>query len=109
MNVDIIPVDRHYAASTIDEDDDTSVFTEITRGSPKILSNPNMSDRNLFLCYPDDSNEMSLKCLKYFKNEYIIHVGELFITSGSNTGMFSLICTVQYLVLLLFPSYCMFL
>jgi hypothetical protein len=34
----------------------------------------------LFLCYPDDTEEMSTKCLRYFKGDFIIHVGELFST-----------------------------
>ena len=44
-------------------------------------------NRNLFLCYPDDTEEMSTKCLQYFKGEFIIHVGELFSTGAMLAGL----------------------
>ena len=41
------------------------------------------ANRTLFLCYPDDTEDMSTKCLRHFKGQFIIHVGELFST-GDN-------------------------
>ena len=41
--------------------------------------------RNLLLVYPDGSDNVSTQCLEYFKGQYIIHVGELFMT-GTKAG-----------------------
>jgi len=77
--VDIIPIDRE-----VEGGDD--MHTVISKGTPKLLAGNEMKGRNLFLCYPDDSNSMGLKCLQYFEGEYIIHVGELLVTSGGVCG-----------------------
>ena len=54
-------------------------------GGPNVLKDPKHVDRTLFLCYPDDSNGMAMKCLENYSGEYIIHVGEL-ITTGTKSG-----------------------
>ena len=77
---DVIAVDRESTASGVDS------YINVVKGTPKILQTDAMADRTLFLCYPDDSNSMALKCLKYYKNDYIIHVGELLYTNGSFCG-----------------------
>ena len=60
-------------------------WTEVKVGGPKVLAEKGMSKKTLFLCYPDDSNNMAVKCLDHFSGEYIIHVGEL-ITTGTLSG-----------------------
>ena len=79
------------------------MWTTVIRGGPKscrpevfmkycvtIGSNPCQggigANRTLFLCYPDDTEDMSTKCLRHFKGQFIIHVGELFST-GDNMGI----------------------
>ena len=41
--------------------------------------------RNLFLCYPDEMEVVSTECFERFTGQYIVHVGELFIT-GTKAG-----------------------
>lgn len=43
------------------------------------------ANRALFLCYPDDTEDMSTKCLRHFKGQFIIHVGEL-LSTGDEMG-----------------------
>ena len=57
-------------------------------GTPAVLSEPDMSNKTLFLCYPDEdvmeeedeltAESMGAACLEHFKGDYVIHVGELF-------------------------------
>eukprot|EP00597_Dinobryon_sp_UTEXLB2267_P012606 CAMPEP_0170108522 /NCGR_PEP_ID=MMETSP0020_2-20130122/6619_1 /TAXON_ID=98059 /ORGANISM="Dinobryon sp., Strain UTEXLB2267" /LENGTH=128 /DNA_ID=CAMNT_0010333255 /DNA_START=569 /DNA_END=955 /DNA_ORIENTATION=+ len=44
-----------------------------------------MPERALFLCYPDEMEEMSVQCLDHFEGDFIVHVGELPIT-GTISG-----------------------
>lgn len=60
-------------------------WTTVARGGPNVLSLPKNQGRNLFLSYPDEDQEMSTRCLKYFTGEYIVHVGEL-LTTGTIAG-----------------------
>jgi hypothetical protein len=53
-------------------------WTIIEQGGPEILLREEIvSNRNLFLCYPDEYNHMANQCLDFYEGEYIIHVGEL--------------------------------
>ena len=76
---DVIAVDRN-------SNRDGDAFTNVIFGTPKILQTEPMSHRTLLLCYPDDSNSMALKCLNYYKNDYVVHIGELLYTNGSFCG-----------------------
>ena len=61
---------------------------QVLQGSPHHLSKH--SDRTLLLCYPDELTSidektakpysMALECLEHYHGDYIIHVGELFVT-----------------------------
>ena len=76
MGVDIVCYDKKKSRQA---------FTDVQIGGPKVLSEPVAKDRTLFLCYPDDSTNLALKCLERYSGEYIIHVGEL-ITTGTLSG-----------------------
>ena len=65
----------------------------VLQGGPEVLEEH--SDRTLFLCYPDEDDtivtepeegpiSMGAACLKYYKGDYVIHVGELY---GSTLSM----------------------
>jgi hypothetical protein len=76
--VDIIAYDKFRPPKS-------SRWTKVLQGGPEVLSNAVNSDRNLFLCYPDESESMAVCCLELFKGEYIIHVGELMTVGGCGT------------------------
>jgi hypothetical protein len=82
----------------------------VQAGGPQVLSLPENAKHALFLCYPDESDEvvmpqsdagddeddqdgnsagvpisMGAACLGYFQGDYVIHVGELF--SEANLSM----------------------
>jgi hypothetical protein len=80
QDIDIIPVDREVVNASEEP------HTVVRKGTPKILASEEMKGRNLFLCYPDDSNSMAQKCLEHFQGEIIVHVGELLVTSGGVCG-----------------------
>lgn len=72
--VDILAIDKYVNPE--------EAWTEIIRAGPEILSKKkDMRRRNLFLSYPDESECVGIECLKHFRGEYIIHVGEM-ITTG---------------------------
>ena len=96
---------RDYGIDVVAYDADPSKGGKITKGSsaattknkslvktggPKVLEQPDNRRRTLFLCYPDEnasmsdndndkppSQSMASACLKHYKGDYIIHVGEL--------------------------------
>lgn len=74
--VDIVAFDRKVPEKC---------FTNVEVGGPKLLSKKEHRHRTLFLCYPDDTQNMSMKCLEHYTGEYIIHVGEL-LTTGTYSG-----------------------
>lgn len=76
--VDIIAMDKYV--SSFDH-----TWTEIQSGGPKDLQKGDLSSRTLFLCYPDQTTNVASKCLKFFKGDLLIHVGEL-ITTGTISG-----------------------
>ena len=56
-------------------------WTKVSRGGPEmLLDKAAASDRNLLLSYPDEREQLSLKCLENFEGEYIIHIGEMMST-----------------------------
>jgi hypothetical protein len=55
----------------------------VKQGDAKFLKNKECKGRNLFLCYPDEAEPVGIKCLEYFKGEYIVHVGELMATGSA--------------------------
>lgn len=77
MGVDIVCFDKKEATK--------GNWTAVLHGGPKVLKQQNMQNRTLFLCYPDDSNGLAMKCLEAFQGEYLIHVGEL-VTTGTLSG-----------------------
>jgi len=58
---------------------------DVQLGGPDVLSRSVADGRSLFLCYPDESNNLGLKCLKHFRGEVVVHVGEL-VTTGTLSG-----------------------
>jgi hypothetical protein len=66
--VDIIAYDKFVNTS--------KCWTNIVRGGPETLISPVHVKRNLFLCYPDEDESISIYCLENFRGEYIVHVGE---------------------------------
>jgi hypothetical protein len=57
-------------------------WTYVRKGGPSLLKSKSLQNRNLFLCYPDEDSQLGVECLKHFKGDYIIHVGEM-ITTGT--------------------------
>lgn len=89
--VDIVPFDKNITTNNANGmanggSGDNSPYTTIIKGTPKVLALPENQNKSLFLCYPDDSNGMANKCLKYFNGDIVIHVGEMLFTTGSNCG-----------------------
>lgn len=76
MDVDIVAFDRTVY--------DRRWF-DVQRGGPEVLSRSVADGRSLFLCYPDESNNLGLKCLRRYRGEVIVHVGEL-VTTGTLSG-----------------------
>lgn len=60
-------------------------WTTVKRGGPQVLCKQIAYGRALFLCYPDDSQNLALKCLRRFSGDIIIHVGEL-LQTGTLSG-----------------------
>jgi hypothetical protein len=83
--VDIVAFDKFVFNESSRSNACTSCFTEVMEGGPEKLQLPSMSHRNLFLCYPDESESMSIAALEIFSQEYLIHVGEM-IHSGTCAG-----------------------
>lgn len=78
MGVDIIPYDNrseHFDFS------DMRYWTKVRRGGPKQLKKH--ADRTLLLCWPPYHQDMSSKCLKFYRGDTIIYVGE---EAGGCTG-----------------------
>lgn len=76
--VDIISCDRSISPKA---------WTEVHIKGPKDLKTPELQNRNLFLCYPDEDYSLGSKCLKYFTGEYIVHVGETIHTGTLSAGL----------------------
>lgn len=62
-----------YDINPFNNDQANNKWFEIKKGTPKDLKKH--PDRNLFLCWLDIFPEDE-KCLKYFKGEYVIYIGE---------------------------------
>ena len=54
----------------------TNVWTEIRQGSASVLKRPECKGRALFLCWPPYNTSMASDCLRYFKGDIVIYVGE---------------------------------
>ncbi len=65
--------------------DSKNSWTTVQKGGPKVLKHIANKGRTLFLCYPDEAQDMSIECLDNYSGEYIVHVGEL-ITTGTLSG-----------------------
>eukprot|EP01134_Creolimax_fragrantissima_P003809 CFRG3809T1 len=65
-------------------------WTSVRVGGPSVLGNKKNKNRTLFLCYPDDfersEESMALQCLKHYKGDTIVHVGETFGQSVCRPG-----------------------
>lgn len=66
-------------------------WSDVQKGGPEVLNwrkgkhKDVAKGRNLFLCYPDQTDEVAQRCLNSFEGEVIIHVGEL-MTTGTKAG-----------------------
>jgi len=70
--VDIICFDKY--STTYSHGPWQKYWFNVESGGPeKIKDYP---DRVLFLCWPDYGNKMATKCLKSYKGEYVIYIGE---------------------------------
>jgi hypothetical protein len=77
IGVDVLCFDK--------KDNQPGCWTEVQKGGPTVLKEKACRKRTLFLCYPDDSNGLAMKCLECFTGDIIIHVGEL-VTTGTLSG-----------------------
>lgn len=73
---DLLPFDKYCEG----------VWTKVHIGGPEVLSKKKYNGRNLFLCYPDESESIAATCVENFQGEYIVHVGEHIMNSGTNFG-----------------------
>eukprot|EP00607_Mallomonas_marina_P004720 CAMPEP_0182429438 /NCGR_PEP_ID=MMETSP1167-20130531/28902_1 /TAXON_ID=2988 /ORGANISM="Mallomonas Sp, Strain CCMP3275" /LENGTH=259 /DNA_ID=CAMNT_0024613141 /DNA_START=207 /DNA_END=986 /DNA_ORIENTATION=+ len=73
--VDILSYDQFIQKSS---------WISVLKGGPKCLLNQPNKDRNLFLCYPDETSNVGYRCLHHFSGQYVIHVGELIHTGTYN-------------------------
>jgi len=79
---DVLCFDKYVATAYKKEE----MWDSVLEGGPEVLQDKRTEGRNLFLCYPDEAEAMSMPCLDNFVGgEYVIHVGELFVT-GTKTG-----------------------
>jgi hypothetical protein len=62
---------------------ETSCWDEVHRGGPEVLKEQKYRNHNLFLCYPDENESLAIQCLENYTGEFILHVGELFVTGGT--------------------------
>lgn len=93
--VDILAYDKFCYTKNIKANSDKKnksdvpTFTEVLRGGPEVLQQPETTHRNLFLCYPDEAESMAADCLdqvlQHHTAEYILHVGEN-ISTGTVLG-----------------------
>jgi len=80
QGVDIAAYDKFIFSGSA-----TKCFSKVMEGGPEKLLLPIHKNRNLFLCYPDESESMAVVALENFSGQYVIHVGEM-IHSGTMSG-----------------------
>ncbi|EEY59389.1 uncharacterized protein PITG_11413 [Phytophthora infestans T30-4] len=51
-------------------------FCSVGRGGPEVLSQEDMTERSLFLCYPPPGDAMAVRSLQLFQGHVVLHVGE---------------------------------
>jgi putative endonuclease len=56
-------------------------FTNVVNGNPRVLDL--YTSKSLFLCWPPKINKMAEDCLKYWKGEFLIYIGNLNLTANS--------------------------
>lgn len=84
MEVDVIAYDKLTAGAV-------GNWTDVQKGGSEVLNwrkgkhKDVAKGRNLFLCYPDQTEEVAQRCLNQFEGDVIIHVGEL-ISTGTKAG-----------------------
>ena len=90
--IDVVGYDRDTEGGgrMRDEESKSDVDFAVKRGGPEVLSHKKNAGRTLFLCYPDEDDEernadddeapfsMGTACLKHYRGDFVIHVGELF-------------------------------
>ena len=84
QGVDIKAFDREVLKG---KEKQALMWYNVEKGGPKVLKDPLMSKRNLFLCYPDQDGDLGHQCLLKFQGEYVIHVGELIQAGGTISGV----------------------
>ncbi|GKY98338.1 hypothetical protein MPSEU_000791400 [Mayamaea pseudoterrestris] len=84
-------IDPSKGGKIAKDNSSTTHGTIVKKGGPEVLERAENRRRTLFLCYPDEdtpastsdqgTNTQSLAsaCLKHYKGDYVIHVGELFM------------------------------
>ena len=66
--------DRGLTVLPFDKKKQPDAWTTVKKGTPKILTRH--SDKVLFLCWPSYDDPMAHDCLKYWKGDTLIYVGE---------------------------------
>jgi hypothetical protein len=56
------------------KDEDGNLWFDVQRGGPKKLTQH--ADRTLFLCWPPYDNQMAVECLKHYRGQRLLYVGE---------------------------------
>lgn len=60
VGVDIVCYDKKKSSKS---------WTDVQVGGPKVLKEKDAQDRTLFLCYPDDSTNLAMKCLENYEGK----------------------------------------
>jgi len=76
---------KNSKSKPIDFDGSTN-WTDVELAGPEILLSERFKERNLFLCYPDESESVGIESINNFSGEYVIHVGEMMTTGGTRSG-----------------------
>ena len=78
----------------------TTSYVKIKKGGPEVLRD--YATHTLFLCWPPYDNHMAFNCLRYYKGNYVIYIGEGYggCTADDDfhrelDGQFKCILTVQ--------------
>ena len=85
QGVDIIAYDHAAPTATGDANrDGNELWTAVLHGTPAVLEQH--ADRALFLCWPDYDSPMAADCLKQYRGQTVVFVGE---SEGGCTGNYA--------------------
>jgi hypothetical protein len=80
QGVDIVAYDKAPPSKESREQNtyhgEVPTFCSIEKGGPEVLGASSLGGKNLFLCYPPPNDDMAEKCLRFFKGQHVLHIGE---------------------------------